>query len=71
MDDQKFQRESQASQIFRVVYAECVHSIWIERNKRVFEKSSRGWESIAREIAYICNVRASPRIKNVLQKYMF
>lgn len=45
--------KSQAAQLFRMVYAECVHSIWLERNQRVFEKKARDWNCIAREAA-IC-----------------
>uniref|UniRef100_M1BZI3 Tn7 reverse transcriptase n=2 Tax=Solanum tuberosum TaxID=4113 RepID=M1BZI3_SOLTU len=47
------------AQIFKLVYTEYVYAIWIERNHRIFEKDSRTWESLAREIAYICCVRAS------------
>nr|XP_016443141.1 PREDICTED: uncharacterized protein LOC107768523 [Nicotiana tabacum] len=33
--------KSQAAQIFKLLYAEFVHGIWIERNLRVFEKQNK------------------------------
>lgn len=38
---------------------------------RVFEKKSRSWESIPREIAKVCNVRASPRIQTAIHGFRF
>ncbi|XP_019248378.1 PREDICTED: uncharacterized protein LOC109227632 [Nicotiana attenuata] len=52
------------ARIFRLVYAEIVHAIWIGRNLRIFEKRARDWNSIAREIAYTCTVRATASIQN-------
>ncbi|XP_070014897.1 uncharacterized protein [Nicotiana sylvestris] len=31
-------RKNQTAQIFKMIYTEFVHSIWIERNMRIFEK---------------------------------
>lgn len=66
-----FKGKSQAAKLFKLVYAECVYSIWIERNQRVFEHKSRGWENIAKEIVYLCNVRAHTRIRNIVQQLIF
>ncbi|XP_059295381.1 uncharacterized protein LOC132048701 [Lycium ferocissimum] len=63
--------KSHRARIFRMVYAEGIHSIWIERNQRLFEKRSRDVASIAREIAYICNVRAGPGLSATIQSYQF
>ncbi|XP_019251156.1 PREDICTED: uncharacterized protein LOC109230079 [Nicotiana attenuata] len=63
--------KSQQAQIFKLVYAKCIYAIWMERNHRVFEKKSRSWEIIVWEIVYICYVRACPRVKEFLQRFMF
>lgn len=60
-----------AAQIFTLVYTEYVYAIWIERNHRVFEKESRTWESLAREIAYICCVRASQKTMQAIHQFAF
>ncbi|KAH0719740.1 hypothetical protein KY284_004770 [Solanum tuberosum] len=60
-----------AAQIFTLVYTEYVYAIWIERNHRVFEKESRTWESLAREIAYICCVRASQKTMQDIHQFVF
>lgn len=67
----RFKKKSQAAQIFKMIYTEVVHSVWIKKNMRVFEKKSRKWEVIAREIACVCIVRAPPRIRNVVISYRF
>lgn len=33
--------KTQSARIFRLVFAEVVHSVWIERNTRVFEGKRR------------------------------
>ncbi|XP_016449922.1 uncharacterized protein LOC107774790 [Nicotiana tabacum] len=63
--------KSKEAQLFKMIYSEVVHSIWIERNKRIFEKTSKGWERIAKEIACICCVRAPPRLVDVVQRFRF
>lgn len=42
------------------------HIFWIERNMRIFEKRSRGIDSIARETAYLYNVRATNGISSLV-----
>ncbi|XP_019230192.1 PREDICTED: uncharacterized protein LOC109211148 [Nicotiana attenuata] len=63
--------KSQQAQIFKLVYAKCIYAIWMERNNRVFEKKTRSWEIIVREIVYICYVRAGPRVKEFLHSFTF
>ncbi|KAG5614282.1 hypothetical protein H5410_014106 [Solanum commersonii] len=56
------------AQIFKLVY---VYAIWIERNHRIFDKDSKTWESLAREIAYICCVRASQKTMQAIHQFAF
>ncbi|XP_070057136.1 uncharacterized protein [Nicotiana tomentosiformis] len=62
---------SQSAQAFKTIYAEVSYAVWIERNKRVFEGVSKEVDNIARNIAYLCNVRASPRIRSLVQSWSF
>lgn len=57
---------SHSASLFRMFFTKAIHAIWNERNLRIFEKRDREVESIVREIAYICNVRATPRIQMLL-----
>ncbi|XP_075083705.1 uncharacterized protein LOC142167450 [Nicotiana tabacum] len=68
---QNVKGRTQQAHIFKSVYAECVYAIWMERNQRIFEKKSRNWEIIAREIAYLSNVRASHGVQNLLHSMLF
>ncbi|XP_060195341.1 uncharacterized protein LOC132624602 [Lycium barbarum] len=63
--------KSQKSQIFKLVYTEGVHAIWLKRNQRVFEGQSRSVEQITKDVAFACNVRVAPRISGLLQTYLF
>ncbi|XP_019262565.1 PREDICTED: uncharacterized protein LOC109240393 [Nicotiana attenuata] len=63
--------KSKQAQLFKLVYAECVYAIWIERNNRVFEKKARSWEAIAREIVYTCHVRAGSKVQELLENFSF
>ncbi|KAH0706018.1 hypothetical protein KY289_011094 [Solanum tuberosum] len=59
------------AQIFKLVSTEYVYAIWIERNHIIFEKDSRTWESLAKEIAYICCVRASQKTMQAIHQFAF
>ncbi|KAH0686277.1 hypothetical protein KY289_017035 [Solanum tuberosum] len=59
------------AQIFKMVYAELVNGIWIERKRRIFENKGRQSEEITKEIAFTYNVRAPLRIKAKLQQLLF
>lgn len=50
---------------------EFVHSIQIERYMRIFEKVHRNSETIARNIACVCSVRAPTRIRDEVLKFRF
>ncbi|XP_019226445.1 PREDICTED: uncharacterized protein LOC109207898 [Nicotiana attenuata] len=63
--------KTKRAKIFRLVYAEIAHVIWIERNLRIFEKRARDWTTIAREVAYICNIRATAGIQSLVHSYSF
>ncbi|XP_060210860.1 uncharacterized protein LOC132637849 [Lycium barbarum] len=63
--------KSQAAQILKLVYTEFVHVVWQERNQRTFENKSKQWGVLAREIAYVSNVRASLGIRAKLQQLLF
>ncbi|XP_019238418.1 PREDICTED: uncharacterized protein LOC109218508 [Nicotiana attenuata] len=41
---------SRGAQLYKMVYAEITHVMWIERNMKIFEKRSRGVDSIAQEL---------------------
>ncbi|XP_059285119.1 uncharacterized protein LOC132038471 [Lycium ferocissimum] len=63
--------KSQRAVVFKIVFAETVYAIWVERNLRVFEKRFRDGDSIAREVAYVSNVRAPVGVKQMLQSCVF
>ncbi|XP_060190518.1 uncharacterized protein LOC132619710 [Lycium barbarum] len=61
--------KTQAAGLFRMMLAECVHVVWLERNQRVFEDKSRTSDSIAREIVYmkiLIKTTLSQKASNVL-----
>lgn len=61
--------KTQKAQIFKLVFAETVHALWIERNVRNFEQvmdESR----LTRNIAYACNMRAPLGAKDVVQSWL-
>ncbi|XP_019254005.1 PREDICTED: uncharacterized protein LOC109232714 [Nicotiana attenuata] len=57
--------------IFKMVYTEAIHAIWNERNHRIFQKQNEAAEGLARRIAYVCNVRATNRNRQMIQQYGF
>lgn len=57
--------------VLKQTFTEYIYAIWTERNTRIFEKSARSTEYIAKEIACMCHVRASGKIRIVLQKLYF
>ncbi|XP_019237534.1 PREDICTED: uncharacterized protein LOC109217724 [Nicotiana attenuata] len=64
---EKAKKKSTEGQLLRMILAETLYSIWVERNHRVFEKIHRDRQSIVREIIYICNIRSVGKLKEVLQ----
>ncbi|XP_059302048.1 uncharacterized protein LOC132053979 [Lycium ferocissimum] len=61
--------KSQQAKIFRLIFAEVVHAVWIERNARIFEDRRRHWQLIAKETAYVSCVRAPPGIRILAYKF--
>ncbi|XP_060182854.1 uncharacterized protein LOC132612781 [Lycium barbarum] len=59
------------AKILKMVYAEFIHYIWLERNARVFEKMEKTEDIIARNIACCCNIRALPASRIYLDNCMF
>lgn len=59
------------AQLFKMIYTEFVYAIWIERNMRIFEEKRRQWELIAKEIAYMVNLRATEKGRIKLQQLVF
>ncbi|XP_019224302.1 PREDICTED: uncharacterized protein LOC109205989 [Nicotiana attenuata] len=57
--------------IFRMMYAEAVYHIWLERNRRVFEKKNTNEEQIPKDIAYIVSARVTPRNKHFVYSLCF
>ncbi|XP_047260867.1 uncharacterized protein LOC124894172 [Capsicum annuum] len=62
---------SQRVRIFKLVFAECVHTLWIEGNQRIFEEKQRTCDSLAKVLAYTCITRAKPTISTLLHNYRF
>ncbi|XP_015158848.1 uncharacterized protein [Solanum tuberosum] len=56
------------AQIFKMIYDEITYAIWMERNRKIFENTRRQCEDLAKEIVYICNVRASSLVKTKIQQ---
>ncbi|XP_019244307.1 PREDICTED: uncharacterized protein LOC109224177 [Nicotiana attenuata] len=59
------------AKLVKMVFTEYVYAIWMERNNRLFAHKENTRESMAREIAYTCHVRANSTTKMMLQKYKF
>ncbi|XP_059315745.1 uncharacterized protein LOC132066453 [Lycium ferocissimum] len=62
---------SQRAEAFRMIYSETVYGIWMERNGRIFEKRSREWNIVVKEIAYVTCVRAPTRISPLVLSFKF
>ncbi|XP_070030103.1 uncharacterized protein [Nicotiana sylvestris] len=69
--EQNTKGKSAKSRIVKMIYTEYVYAIWMERNKRIFEQKETIEDTVAREIAYICHVRASSTTKRMLQHCKF
>ena len=42
-----------AAQMFKIILAEGIYGLWMERNSRIFEHKSRNEDQLVKEIAYI------------------
>ncbi|KAK4737621.1 hypothetical protein R3W88_001318 [Solanum pinnatisectum] len=63
--------KARATQIFKIIFVECVYGVWIERNNTIFKKKRQTTVSVAKEITYVTIARALSRIKNVLTAFKF
>ncbi|XP_019240555.1 PREDICTED: uncharacterized protein LOC109220547 [Nicotiana attenuata] len=63
--------KSAYAMIFRMMYAEVVYHIWLERNRRIFEEKSRNEEQISKDITYIVSARVTPRNKHYVYSLCF
>ncbi|XP_060211850.1 uncharacterized protein LOC132639422 [Lycium barbarum] len=57
--------------LFKMIFAECIHAVLLEKNQRVFENKSTNSESIAREIGYICGVGEKPGLWTMIHHFTF
>ncbi|KAK4734019.1 hypothetical protein R3W88_008280 [Solanum pinnatisectum] len=62
--------KTRKAQIFKLVFAETVHALWIERNVRIFEQQTMDESRLTRNIAYACNIRAPLGAKDVVQSWL-
>lgn len=62
---------AQPAQLFKMVFVECIYSLWIERNQLLFEKRSKIVDLMANDVAYICLVRASPGLQTLVHRLQF
>ncbi|XP_059302238.1 uncharacterized protein LOC132054210 [Lycium ferocissimum] len=67
----KTKGKSQAAQTLKLVYTEFIYAVWMERNQRTFEDKRRSWQAVAREIAYVCCVRAPASIRTRMQQLVY
>ncbi|XP_060210792.1 uncharacterized protein LOC132637771 [Lycium barbarum] len=67
---QRAKGKAQRAQIFKMVYAETVYAIWHERNQRIFEQKAKEADVFARNVAYVCNIRAPGGSKYLVQSWM-
>ncbi|WMV07296.1 hypothetical protein MTR67_000681 [Solanum verrucosum] len=49
--------KSITTQIFKIILAECIYGLWIERNNIIFVKKSTTEENVAKEITYVTIAR--------------
>ncbi|XP_019255001.1 PREDICTED: uncharacterized protein LOC109233569 [Nicotiana attenuata] len=56
---QKTKGRSQMARILKMIVAEYVYTLWIERNARIFEKTATTWDILAKKVA--CVKVVSPR----------
>ena len=54
------------AQLFKMIMAESVYTIWNERNKRIFEDKKCVIDEVVKRIAYVTIVRSSSTISNII-----
>ncbi|XP_060178187.1 uncharacterized protein LOC132608128 [Lycium barbarum] len=64
--------KGQQAQICKmIINAEVLHTLWRERNQRIFEKKSVTVERLAKDLAYVCTVRAPTGSQVLVQNFSF
>lgn len=66
----KAKGKSCRANIFRMVTAELCYTLWLKRNSRIFENTFRSSDTLVRELAYICNVRGTPKVRQQLNQFL-
>lgn len=61
--------KSKKASIFKMIYADISHAIWIEKNTCILEQRYRGNDVLVREIAHICNARVATRVRSYIQQF--
>ncbi|PHT95409.1 T-complex protein 1 subunit alpha [Capsicum annuum] len=56
------------AQLWKLVYAKFVYVVWKERNARTFQKKECTVDTVARQIACICCLRATEPLRNILDR---
>ncbi|KAK6790547.1 hypothetical protein RDI58_009628 [Solanum bulbocastanum] len=59
--------KTKTAQIFKIILAEGIYGLWIERNNRIFKKKRKMEENVAKEIAYVTIARA-PAVNESCEK---
>ncbi|XP_004253222.1 uncharacterized protein [Solanum lycopersicum] len=63
--------KSSASQMFKIILAEGIYGLWMERNRRIFEHKSKNEDQIVKEIAYVTIARNPSRMKEIVSQWTF
>ena len=66
LEYKKWERETTQAQLFKMIMAESVYTIWNERNKRIFEDKKCVIDEVVKRIAYVTIVRSSSTITNII-----
>ncbi|XP_019226299.1 PREDICTED: uncharacterized protein LOC109207768 [Nicotiana attenuata] len=68
---QKTKGRSQMARILKLIVAEFVYTLWIERNARIFENTATTWDILAKKIACVCSMRAEGYTEVLLAQYKY
>ncbi|KAH0724745.1 hypothetical protein KY284_000610 [Solanum tuberosum] len=61
--------KSQIAHAFKTMFAETCHTIWLERNQRIFEGKRADVAAIIREVVYLCCTRAPPKLQTLVHTW--
>ncbi|XP_019233425.1 PREDICTED: uncharacterized protein LOC109214015 [Nicotiana attenuata] len=64
--EERTKGKTKQAKIMKMIYTEFIYVIWMERNTRVILKKEKYSDIIARDIAYICHVRADEVLQRLL-----